>query len=75
MNWLLLRGFERYGLDEQADRMRQATLELVRQQGFFEYFHPTAGTGHGSDLFSWTASLLLDILLDEAPKTNGKTDG
>jgi neutral trehalase len=75
INWLLLRGFERYGLDEQADRMRRTTLELVRQQGFFEYFHPTTGTGRGSDLFSWTASLLLDILLDGAPKTNGKTGG
>ena len=54
---------------------RRTTLELVRQQGFFEYFHPTTGNGHGSDLFSWTASLLLDILLDGEPKTNGKTGG
>jgi hypothetical protein len=71
INWLLLRGLERYGFDEQADHLRQTTLDLVREGGFYEYFHPTTGDGHGSDFFSWTAALLLDILLDEAPKTDG----
>jgi hypothetical protein len=71
INWLLLRGLERYGFDEQAGHLRQTTIELVREGGFYEYFHPTRGNGHGSDFFSWTAALLLDVLLDEPPKTNG----
>jgi Trehalase len=71
INWLLLRGFERYGFDGQADHLRRITLELVREGGFYEYFHPATGDGHGSDFFSWTAALLLDILLGEAPKTDG----
>ncbi len=64
INWLLLRGLERYGFDAQADHLRRTTIELVREGGFYEYFHPTRGNGHGSDFFSWTAALLLDILLD-----------
>ena len=72
INWLLLRGFERYGLDEQAEHLRRTTVELVREGGFYEYFHPTRGNGHGSDFFSWTAALLLDILLDGRPEPNGK---
>lgn len=75
INWLLLRGFERYGLDVQAVRMRRVTVDLVRKQGFYEYFHPETGNGHGSDFFSWTASLVLDILLDETPQSNGKAGG
>jgi hypothetical protein len=71
LNWMLLRGLQRYGFDEQAEHLRQATLTLVREGGFHEYFHPTSGYGHGSHLFSWTASLLLDILLEETAKTDG----
>jgi mannosylglycerate hydrolase len=72
INWLLLRGLQRYGFDEQAEYLRQTTIDLVREGGFYEYFHPTKGNGHGSDFFSWTAALLLDILLDGTAKTIGK---
>ena len=71
LNWLLLRGLQRYGFDEQAERLRQVTLDLVQQQGFYEYFHPTTGTGHGSDLFSWTAALFLDMLFEVTAQTDG----
>jgi hypothetical protein len=72
INWLLLRGLERYGFDEQAKRLRQTTLDLVQDGGFYEYFHPTTGDGHGSDFFSWTAALLLDILLEEEAKAESR---
>ena len=71
INWILLRGLERYGFDKQADYLRRTTIDLIEDGGFYEYFHPLRGTGHGSDFFSWTAALLLDMLFDEAPKTNG----
>jgi glycogen debranching enzyme len=72
INWILLRGLERYGFDKQADYLRRTTIDLIEDGGFYEYFHPSRGTGHGSDFFSWTAALLLDMLFDEAPKTNGE---
>jgi hypothetical protein len=61
-----MRGFERYGFREQAERLRRAIVSLVRNAGFYEYFDPISGRGHGSDFFSWTAALLLDVLMDEA---------
>ena len=68
IDWLLMRGFERYGFPEQAERLRRAMVSLVQNAGFYEYFDPIGGRGHGSDFFSWTAALLLDVLMDE---TNG----
>jgi glycogen debranching enzyme len=65
INWLLMRGLERYGFDEQATRLRQSIVKLVKEGGFYEYFDPTNGKGRGSVFFSWTAALLLDVLMDD----------
>jgi mannosylglycerate hydrolase len=64
INWLLTRGLQRYGYEEQAQRLRETIFSLCRDQGFYEYYDPTTGLGHGSDLFSWTAALLLDVVLE-----------
>ena len=64
INWLLMRGLERYGFEKQAQHLRHTIVDLVRSTGFYEYFHPMNGTGHGSDLFSWTAALFLEVLMD-----------
>lgn len=64
INWLLMRGLERYGFDEQAANLRQAIIRLCRDEGFHEYFDPKSGAGEGSVLFSWTAALLIDVLMD-----------
>jgi mannosylglycerate hydrolase len=37
----------------------------VSERGFSEYFDPLTGTGHGSDFFSWTAALLIDVLMED----------
>ena len=63
VDWLLYHGLRRYGYDAYATRVQQAMVELVAQHGFYEYFNPETGAGHGSDEFSWTAALLLDLLL------------
>ena len=65
IDWLLMRGLERYGFDEHAAHLRQTIVDLCRDEGFYEYFDPTTGTGHGSDFFSWTAALFLDLALDD----------
>jgi glycogen debranching enzyme len=67
INWLLMRGLERYGFENEAVRLRGTIIELVRRAGFFEYFDPLTGRGHGSDSFSWTAALFLDAVLQGAP--------
>ncbi|GHO45990.1 amylo-alpha-1,6-glucosidase [Ktedonospora formicarum] len=65
MNWLLSHGLRRYGYHEYAQRLRQTIIDLPQRHGFFEYYNPFNGEGHGTDQFSWTASLLLDVLHNE----------
>lgn len=64
MNWLIYQGLRAYGRHDYAARLRAATIELVARQGFYEYFNPESGRGHGTDSFSWTAALLIDLLYE-----------
>ena len=65
INWFLMHGLEDYGYRKHADRLRRSIIELCREEGFHEYFDPMTGQGHGSDLFSWSAALLIDVLTEE----------
>lgn len=65
LNWLILRGLERYGQREAAGALRSHSLELAARTGFVEYYDPRDGTACGAPGFSWSAALVLDLLLDE----------
>ena len=69
VDWLLLHGLRHYGFEHYAARLERAMIDLVRQHGFYEYFNPETGHGHGTDRFSWTAALVLDLLdaLEQSP--------
>jgi glycogen debranching enzyme len=68
MNWLIADGLDRYGRTEAAQALRDNTLEMISASGsMFEYYSPLDGTGAGSNRFSWTAALLLDLLAREQP--------
>jgi hypothetical protein len=64
IDWFLMRGLQRYGYIEHAERLRRTIVALCRDEGFYEYFDSLTGMGHGSDLFSWTAALLLEAVLE-----------
>lgn len=64
LNWILRHGLARYGYDDDARRVDASTLRLVRDAGMHEYFDALSGAGHGTDAFSWTAALVLDLLAD-----------
>lgn len=61
-NWMVLRGLRAYGYADLADSIRSGTLALVARSGFREYFHPLTGEGFGTNSFSWTAALAIDLL-------------
>lgn len=61
-NWLLWLGARAYELDAVSGLLSGATIRLVRQSGFREYFDPFDGTGQGSHDFSSSAALVLDML-------------
>lgn len=62
MNWLIIDGLKNYGFHEEAEKLRQKTLELVAAGGCYEYFSPLDGTPAGAENFSWTAALAIDLL-------------
>ena len=62
MNWLIIDGLKRYGFNDHAEALRESTLEMIEQHGFFEYFSPIDGTPAGTNNFSWTAALAIDLL-------------
>lgn len=68
LNWLLWQGLLRYDMEDMAERVRQHSLGLMAEHGFYEYFDPRrspAGEkGCGTDRFSWSAALCLAFLLE-----------
>ncbi len=74
INWLIWHGLRRYGFTVYARRVEQAMVDLVRQHGFFEYFNPQTGQGHGTNQFSWTAALLLDVLYSSTAPGSGASE-
>ena len=63
--WLLVRDLVRIGEPELAGRLRRGVFDLVSVEGCWEYYDPTTGSGRGTDSFSWTAALTIDLLADE----------
>lgn len=62
MNWMIADGLWAYGHHDYAAWIREATVGLVAAQGFYEYFNPETGEGLGTDSFSWTAALVIDLI-------------
>jgi Glycosyl hydrolase family 63 C-terminal domain len=67
-NWLLIEGLRHYGYDELADILLERSIKLVRQSGFREYFSPYDGTGAGANNFSWTAALVIEMIMHKHKK-------
>ncbi len=61
-NWLIIEGLKRYGFDEEAAELAQSTTAVVEKNGLYEYFSPIDGTPAGAHNFSWTASLVIDLI-------------
>ncbi len=61
-NWLIIDGLKRYGFDDHAEALRESTIDMVKQSGFYEYFSPLDGSPSGAENFSWTAALIIDLL-------------
>ena len=62
INNLLADGLKHTGHGEIADRVTKASLALVQQGSFAEYYDPKDGTPAGGGSFTWTAAIALEIL-------------
>ena len=70
LNWMLYHGLKRHGFETIANRVKNDSLQLIEKNGFHEYFdcrieNPDSEKGgYGGDNFSWSAALLIDLLLN-----------
>ena len=62
--WLLIRGLRAAGRADVAARLRGGVVHLARSAGCAEYYNPVSGAARGATEFSWTAALLLDLVLE-----------
>jgi hypothetical protein len=60
-NWLIIDGLRRYGFDDQANKLTNSSLSLVKKSGYYEYYDPNSGKPSGVNNFSWTAALTIDL--------------
>jgi glycogen debranching enzyme len=65
-DWLVWRGLRQHGETELAGEIEGSMIGLVERSGFREYYDPFTAQGYGTDDFSWTAALLLDVLGTQA---------
>ena len=61
LNWLIYQGLRRYGYYDLADELASRSFALLKQSGFWEYYHPETGMGLGGHSFSW-AAVMLDMI-------------
>jgi len=59
INFMLSIGFINTREIELAKKIKDNTLQLIENQGFYEYFDPYTGDGCGGKNFSWTAAIYL----------------
>jgi len=64
-NWMTLRGLAEYGFVRESDDLRSSTLDMVKRSGYREYFNPVSCEGYGTDSFSWTAALTIDLICSQ----------
>lgn len=58
MNMMIGEGLTEFG-NPQGERLRNKTMQLIRDHGFSEYFDPIDGSPAGGQSFTWTAAIWL----------------
>ena len=62
MNWYIVRGLKKHGYKREAEKIIEKSVDLVRREGFREFFNPLTGEGYGEKNFGWS-TLVLDMIL------------
>ena len=65
VDWLLYRGLRRYGLESEANVLRESVLKLPAKSGFREHYDAETGEGGGAEDFGWSAAVLIDLAATE----------
>lgn len=62
INYLVVDGLRNAGQQDMAQRIENASLELINQSGFAEYYDPISGEPCGGAQFTWTAAMVMEFL-------------
>ena len=63
-NWIIYQGLK--NKDKKfANKIKEKTINLIKKNGFYEYYSFKTGEAFGANNFSWTASLFLDLTLEK----------
>ncbi len=65
VNYMIADGLARAGETDAAARIIHSSLELIRNNGFAEYYDPLSGAPLGGTQFTWTAAMVLEFLEQE----------
>jgi hypothetical protein len=68
--WVIYHGLRRHGFAAEAERLRAAQLALARDRGIWEHYNARTGEGQGTEHLSWTAAIVIDLLLQ--PPSSGE---
>lgn len=60
-NWYLAAGLRKHGFHKEADHIVKKSVELVRKEGYREFFNPFTGEGYGVANFGWS-TLVVDMI-------------
>jgi hypothetical protein len=63
ISWVIHLGLRRHGFTAEAEQLRSTQLGLARGGGFWEHYNAETGEGQGTEHLSWTAAIVLDLLL------------
>lgn len=64
MNYMIWKGLRQYEFNDAADKLKHKTLQMVEKYGLREYYPVDVNEkeAYGATDFSWSASLVLDLL-------------
>ena len=62
-NWYLVKGLRKHGYNNEADKILERTVDLIKLSGYREFFNPFTGEGYGAKHFGWS-TLLVDMIND-----------
>ena len=63
-NWIIYQGLKNKDI-KFANKVKRNTINLIRESGLNEYFSCKNGKAFGATNFSWTAALILDLILEK----------
>lgn len=66
VNYLIADGLRIAGHTDLVKRIETASLELINESGFAEYYDPETGEPCGGSTFTWTAAMVMEFLSNAA---------